>query len=147
MTWSESVDQALCFGWIDGIRRRIDDESYCIRFTPRRPNSVWSRINIEKVEALTAAGLMAPAGRAAYERRSEEQSVIYAYENEPQELSKEHTEKFENDQDAWRFFCTQAPSYRRTVVRWVNGGKHEATRQRRLEKLIAASAAHERVIG
>jgi uncharacterized protein YdeI (YjbR/CyaY-like superfamily) len=140
MTWSEAVDQALCFGWIDGVRRKVDEESYSNRFTPRRPNSNWSAVNIKKVGELTAKGLMTPAGQAAFEKRKEEKSVVYAYENQPKEFPEELEKRFRADQRAWSFFAEQPPSYRKTLTHWVLSAKREETRLARLEKLIGESA-------
>ena len=145
MNWSESVDQALCFGWIDGIRKSLDDESYTIRFTPRKPTSNWSAINIRKVEALTAQGLMTPAGIAAYAKRKEEKSGIYGYENRPKELPDECVKVFRKNKSAWDFFTALAPSYQRAVAHWVVSAKKEETKWARLEKLIAASGKGKRI--
>jgi uncharacterized protein YdeI (YjbR/CyaY-like superfamily) len=145
MTWSESVDQALCFGWIDGIRRRIDDESYSIRFTPRRPKSIWSRINIDKVEQLKKDGLMTPAGLAAYEKKDEKRSEIYAYENRPDSFPLELERVFKKKKKAWTFFISTPVSYRRNVIHWVSTAKQEATRIKRLEKVMELSAEGKRV--
>ena len=145
MTWSESVDQALCFGWIDGVRRKIDEESYCNRFTPRRADSNWSVINIAKVAELTANGLMMPAGIAAYEKRKENRSGIYAYENEAKQLSDEYEKRFKANQNAWNFFEKQANWYKKQMVSRVMTAKQEATREKRLEKLIEASANQKRL--
>ena len=139
MTWSESVDQALCFGWIDGVRRRIDDESYSIRFTTRRPASVWSKINIDKVAVLREKGLMMPTGIAAFEKRREDRCVIYAYENSPREFGEHYERIFKKKKKAWAFFQKQAPGYQRLMVHWVTSAKRDATRAERLGKLIAAS--------
>ncbi|NOT47279.1 MAG: bacteriocin-protection protein, partial [Acidobacteria bacterium] len=143
--WPEAVDQALCFGWIDGIRKSIDGESYCNRFTPRKPGSNWSAINIKKVEDLTAAGLMHATGIAAFEKRLEHRSRIYAYENEPVKLSPAFEKIFKSNQPAWKFFTTQAPSYQRVMVHWIMRAKQEETRLRRLNQTIAASSEQKRV--
>lgn len=135
-TWSEAVDQALCFGWIDGVRRKIDEESYSNRFTPRRPNSNWSAVNIRKIEELTKQGLMKPAGIAAFEKRKEEKSRIYAYENKPTEFPEEFEKIFRANEKAWEFFEKQANWYRKTIMYWVLSAKHEITQKNRLEKLI-----------
>jgi uncharacterized protein YdeI (YjbR/CyaY-like superfamily) len=145
LTWSESVDQALCFGWIDGVRRKIDEESYCNRFTPRRADSNWSAVNTAKVAELTAKGLMMPAGIAAYEKRKESRSGVYAYENEAKQLSDEYEKRFKNSETAWNFFEKQANWYKKQMISWVMTAKQEATRQKRLEKLIAASASQKRL--
>ena len=136
MRWSESVDQALCFGWIDGVRRKIDDESYCNRFTPRKAKSIWSAVNIAKVAELTKLGLMKPAGIAAFAKRDENKSKIYAYENEPVKLSVEFETKFKAHEKAWTFFEKQPNGYKKIATNWVMSAKQAATRQSRLEKLI-----------
>lgn len=144
MTWSESVDEALCFGWIDGVRRRIDERSYQIRFTPRRPGSTWSAVNIAKVAALTAQGRMQPAGVAAFALRTEARSRTYSYENDaPAELSKDEIRQFKKHRSAWNHFNAAAPSTRRTLVRWVSAAKQPATRLRRFARLLAACDAGE----
>ena len=138
MTWPESVDQALCFGWIDGIRRRIDDESYCIRFTPRRRGSKWSDVNLKKVTKLKRAGLMAPAGLAADDALVVGRRAGYAYEENTKPLSAAMTREFRAQRKAWEFFQAQAPSQRKKLTHWVTSAKQEATRERRLGKLIEA---------
>jgi uncharacterized protein YdeI (YjbR/CyaY-like superfamily) len=145
MTWSESVDQALCFGWIDGIRRSIDDESYSIRFTPRNPNSVWSTVNIKKVEELTQKGLMTAEGLDAFNKRKPEKSGIYSFENRPEQLPEESEKLFMKNKDAWKYFTIQAPSYRRTVIFWIMSAKTEKTQMARLSKLIEASKDKKRI--
>ncbi len=139
MTWSESVDQALCFGWIDGVGRSLGDEAYMIRFTPRRPTSNWSAVNIRKIAELTKQGLMAPAGNAAFAKRKEEKSRIYGYENRPKKLPEKHAKVFRRNAKAWAFFSSQAPSYQRAAAHWVISAKKEETQRTRLEKLIAES--------
>ena len=146
MTWSESVDQALCFGWIDGVRRSIDEESYSIRFTPRRPTSVWSAINIKKIEELTKLGLMRAAGIAAFEKRREDKSAIYTYENKPKEFSDELEKLFRRNKKAWEFFGRQPNGYRRNLMFWVMSAKQPATQLKRLEKLIGESEKGKRMI-
>lgn len=145
MTWSESVDQALCFGWIDGVRRKIDEESYCNRFTPRRAGSNWSAVNIAKVAELTAKGLMKNAGIAAYEKRKESRSGVYAYENEAKQLSDDYEKRFKSNETAWNFFEKQANWYKKQMIGWVMTAKQESTRDKRLEKLIEASANEKRL--
>jgi uncharacterized protein YdeI (YjbR/CyaY-like superfamily) len=141
ITWPESVDEALCFGWIDGVRRRIDDTSYTIRFTPRRPGSVWSSTNIKRAKELDDLGLMQPAGRAAFEARKEDRSGIYSYEQRRNvKLDPVDESAFKANATAWEFFRSTAPSYQRTAIWWVVSGKQEATRARRLAKLIDESA-------
>jgi len=145
ITWPESVDEALCFGWIDGVRRRIDDESYSIRFTPRRKGSTWSAINIKRVAELTKLGKMAPAGLRAFEARSDKKSGIYAYENAPRTLPPEMEQPFRANRKAWTYFNEQPPWYRRVAIYWVTTAKKEDTRARRLETLIHDSAEGRRL--
>lgn len=140
ITWPESVDQALCYGWIDGVRRRIDDESYSIRFTPRKARSTWSAVNIKRVGELTSLGLMQPAGLKAFEQRKEDNSEIYAYEQSSVELGNEYEQHFRANESAWAFFQSQAPWYRKTATHWVVSAKREETRQKRLATLIEDSA-------
>src|SRR6185295_20249111 len=139
MTWPESVDEALCFGWIDGVRKIIDDTSYVIRFTPRRARSVWSAVNIKRVKELTEQGLMQPTGLKAYEARTENRSGIYSHEQESVELDERSRKKFKKHGEAWKFFQAQAASYRKTATWWVLSAKKEETRVKRLEKLIEES--------
>jgi len=145
ITWPESVDQALCFGWIDGVRRRIDDVSYSIRFTPRKQISNWSAINIARVAELTKLGLMRPAGLRAFEQRREDKSAIYSYENAVRTFDPSDEKTFRANRKAWQFFNAQAPSYRRVCIYWVTSAKKEETRARRLATLINDSANGERV--
>ncbi len=140
ITWPESVDEALCFGWIDGVRRRIDDESYSIRFTPRRRGSIWSAINIKRVAELKKLGLMQPHGLEAFERRIENKSRVYAYENPLQSLAPAEEKKFRANTKAWKYFNEQPPWYRRVALYWVVSAKKEDTRTRRLATLIDDSA-------
>lgn len=140
ITWSEAVDEALCFGWIDGIRRKHSDIAYSNRFTPRRPGSNWSAINIAKIEQLTKEGRMQPAGIGAYERRTEAKSRIYTYElKDEQTFLPALEKKFRVNKKAWEFFRGQPPYYRKLMTRWVCSAKQEETRLRRLEQLMAAS--------
>ena len=145
ITWPESVDQALCFGWIDGIRRSVDDISYTIRFTPRRPGSIWSSVNIKRVEELSRNGLMQPAGLEAFEARKENKSGIYAYEQRSAELPATYEKTLRKNKAAWDFFYAQPPSYRKLAFWWVVSAKKEETRLKRLEKLIQESAEGRRV--
>jgi uncharacterized protein YdeI (YjbR/CyaY-like superfamily) len=146
ITWPESVDEALCFGWIDGVRARIDDVSYKIRFTPRRPTSTWSAINIAKVRALKAAGRMTQPGLDAFARRREEKSGTYAYEQAKHaQLEPAQEAEFRKNRKAWRFFEAQAPSYRHRVAWYVISAKRPVTRQARLAKVIEASASGLRI--
>jgi uncharacterized protein YdeI (YjbR/CyaY-like superfamily) len=146
ITWSQSVDEALCFGWIDGVRRRVDGDSYSIRFTPRKPGSHWSRVNVLKVAELTAAGRMLPPGLAAFQARSEERTAQTAYERtEPAALEAEAQARFEADPAAWQWFRSAPPSYRRVALHWVVSAKREQTRQRRLGILIECSREGRRI--
>ena len=139
MTWSESVDEALCFGWIDGVRKRIDEAAYSIRFTPRKAGSIWSAINIAKVEKLRAEGRMTPAGEAAFAQRTDEKSVVYAYEQAAaSELSGAEIRAFKRDKAAWAYWEACPPGYRKTLLHWVTGAKREETRASRLATLVAA---------
>ena len=145
MTWSESVDQAICFGWIDGVRRSIDNESYSIRFTPRKSTSIWSNINIKKVEHLTAKGLMHTSGINAFEKRKQNKSGIYSYEKEAASLSNEFEKKFKANKKAWKYFQQMPPSYRRPAIHWVMNAKREETKLKRLEELINDSAEERKI--
>ncbi len=141
MTWSDAVDQALCFGWIDGIARSLDETSRVQRFTPRKPKSNWSAVNIRKAEELTARGLMTPAGLAAFARREEARSRVYSYENRHlAALDPELEAMFRADAGAWEFFGKQAPSYRQTAIFWVISAQRDKTRSTRLARLIEVSA-------
>lgn len=146
MTWSESVDEALCYGWIDGVRRSMDAERYTIRFTPRQPRSIWSRVNMAKVEKLLAEGRMQPAGVAAWERRTEERSGIYSFERDAMSFDSELERRFRRNARAWRFFGEQPPGYRKQMTARVMSAKRAETRERRLDQLIDASARGERLL-
>ena len=139
LTWSESVDQALCFGWIDGVRRSIDDEMYQIRFTPRKASSVWSTVNIRKVKELTSQGLMKPAGMEAFNKRKKEKSGIYSFENQEADLAPEFEKEFKANKPAWNYFMSLAPSYRKVSKNWIMTAKQESTRLRRLREIIRDS--------
>ncbi|MGH7541113.1 MAG: YdeI/OmpD-associated family protein [Gemmatimonadota bacterium] len=142
MTWQESVDEALCFGWIDGIRKRIDDERYMNRFTPRRKHSVWSAVNIGRVAELTAQGRMRPSGLAAFEARREDRSGIYSYERRDEAVfDPVFEERFRAEPEAWSSFEARPRSYRQAAIRWVMSAKKPETRERRLARLIEDSAA------
>jgi uncharacterized protein YdeI (YjbR/CyaY-like superfamily) len=145
MTWSESVDQALCFGWIDGIRRNVDHESFSIRFTPRRTGSNWSRVNIRKVEELQKAGLMTPAGMELFNNRKDKSGDRYSYENLPESLSPEMEKQFRKNKAAWTFFEKQPPSYRKVRIYWINSAKQDETKLNRLNKLIESSLQEKRL--
>jgi uncharacterized protein YdeI (YjbR/CyaY-like superfamily) len=141
ITWPESVDVALCYGWIDGVRKSRDADSYMIRFTPRKPGSTWSAVNINKMEVLTAQGLMRPAGIKAFEARKEDKSAIYAYEQENPQLDEASEQQFRANDAAWTFFQSQAAGYRKTALWWVISAKRAETQQKRLATLIEDSAA------
>jgi len=140
ITWPESVDEALCFGWIDGIRRSLDEISYTIRFTPRRSSSIWSAINIKRVQELSDQGMMRPAGFKAFEARKENKSGIYSYEQRSDRLPEPYEKRFKRNKRAWAFFEAQPPWYRKTAGWWVVSAKKEETRLKRLMKLIEDSA-------
>ena len=146
ITWPESVDEALCVGWIDGIRKRLDDESYAIRFTPRNPQSIWSAVNIKRVAELSREGRMRPAGLEAFERRADDKSAIYSYEQRKTAAFDEAAERqFRSNAKAWAFFESQPPGYRRLATFFVISAKKDETRQKRLARLIADSAAGRRI--
>lgn len=146
MTWSESVDEALCFGWIDGVRKRIDEQRYQIRFTPRKATSIWSAVNIAKFEQLGAAGRMTDAGRAAFALRTTERSLVYAYEQaETSELSAEESRTLGKNPAAASYFESCPPGYRKTILHWITHAKRPETRTSRLQKLISACAAGQRL--
>jgi len=140
MTWEESVDQALCFGWIDGLRKSIDDKSYMIRFTPRRPDSMWSAVNIRRVRELKKLGLMKPAGLRAFTNRDPEKSERYSFEQMNVAFAAAQTRKFRANKKAWAFFQSEPPSYRKLSTWWVISAKREDTKLKRLNILIADSA-------
>lgn len=145
MTWSQSVDQAICFGWIDGLRKSIDKDSYYIRFTPRRPKSIWSAVNIEKVEELTKQGLMKPSGLAIYNLREESKTKIYAYEKESVRFSEDFEAKFKSNKKAWDFFQSLSPSYQKPAINWVMSAKQENISIKRLNELITDSEAGRKI--
>jgi uncharacterized protein YdeI (YjbR/CyaY-like superfamily) len=147
ITWPESVDHALCFGWIDGVRKTVDEISYTIRFTPRKPTSIWSQVNIKRVHELTNMGLMHPAGLKAFERRDEKKSAIYSYEQRHSATFPQAFEKrFRANRKAWDFFQAHAPSYRRLITYWVTSAKREETQAKRLSILIEKSEAGTRLM-
>ncbi len=141
ITWPESVDEALCVGWIDGVRKSLGEESYVIRFTPRKPTSIWSVVNVNRVAALTAEGRIQPAGLAAFEARSHAKTGIYSFEQEAPELAAADIRTFKKNKAAWKFFEAQPPGYRRQMSWRVTSAKREETRAKRLQILIDASAA------
>ena len=141
ITWPESVDEALCFGWIDGVRKRLDDESYVIRFTPRKPTSNWSEVNVRRVAELTREGRMRPAGRKAFAARSAAKTGVYSFEQkETARLDAASEKAFRANKKAWELYQAQPPWYRKVAAFWVMSAKKEETRQKRLATLIADSA-------
>jgi len=145
ITWPESVKEALCFGWIDGIRKRIDDASYEIRFTPRKPNSTWSVVNIKIAQKLIEEKRMQPAGLKAFAARKEYRSGIYSYEQRSPELVEPYAGKLKRNKAAWDFFQAQPPSYRKMMNWFIVSAKLEETRAKRLDRLIDASAKGRRL--
>ena len=146
VTWPQAVDEALCCGWIDGIRKTIDEDSYKIRFTPRRPRSVWSAVNIKRVKVLSDEKRMLPAGRKAFEARRENRSGIYSYEQRPQDLPQPYLGEMKRNKAAWAFFAAQPPSYRKVMTWFILSAKREETRLQRLKKLIDVSATGKRML-
>lgn len=136
ITWPQSVDEALCFGWIDGVRSSIDKNSYQIRFTRRKPKSIWSAINIRKMEELIKQGLMQPEGLTAFEKREELRSKIYSHETEEVTLSRSFETRFRSNKKAWKYFQALAPSYKKISTHWVMSAKQDTTRLKRLDELI-----------
>jgi uncharacterized protein YdeI (YjbR/CyaY-like superfamily) len=144
MTYKQALDEALCIGWIDGVRKSVNDEMYTVRFTPRKSRSYWSRVNIRRAQELIKLGRMTPHGLAIFERR-DTKIARYSFENRPQKLHPAYEKQFRANAKAWEFFCTQAPWYQRTATFWVMSAKQEQTRQRRLAILITDSAAGRRI--
>jgi uncharacterized protein YdeI (YjbR/CyaY-like superfamily) len=140
LTYPQAVEEALCFGWIDGVTRRVDADTFGVRFTPRRPKSVWSAVNIRKATELEAAGRMRPAGRAAFAAREERSSKPYSYESKPRSLDPAFRRELRRDRVAWEFFQSQAPWYRRTSTFWVMEARRAETRARRFATLRECSA-------
>lgn len=145
ITWQESVDEALCFGWIDGIRRSVDADSFSTRLTPRQPRSIWSRVNIAHVARLIEEGRMTPPGLDAFAKRDEKRTAVYSFENSAKVLPPALEKLFRARKKAWAFYQAQAPWYRRTTSHWVLSAKQEATRRRRLEALVACCARGETI--
>jgi uncharacterized protein YdeI (YjbR/CyaY-like superfamily) len=140
VTYPEALDEALCFGWIDGVRRSFGGDAYTIRFTPRKPKSIWSNVNVRHVERLKKEGRMAPPGLKAYELKDPKRTGIYSFENRPRELAPAYEKEFRANKKAWEFFEKQPAGYKRLMVYRVMEAKQEETRQRRLDQLIEASA-------
>jgi len=145
ITYPEALDEALCFGWIDGVRHGLDETSYKQRFTPRRARSIWSLVNIKHVERLKKEGRMHAAGLAAYEQRSPMRTGVYSFENAPRELAAEYEKEFRKNKGAWEYFQTYPPYLKKTVSYWVMSAKKEETRLARLQRLIESSARGERI--
>ena len=145
ITYAEALDEALCFGWIDGVRKKLNETSYVQRFTPRKPRSIWSLINVNHVERLKKEGRMHPAGLEAYARRDPKRTGIYSFENEPHKLAPAYEKKFRQNKSAWKFFEEQPPYYKKLMIFRIMSGKKEETRLRRLEQLIETSAQGKRI--
>lgn len=144
ITYREALDEALCFGWIDGVRKSVDETTYEQRFTPRRAKSYWSAVNIKRIDELAKLGRVAPAGVKAFEQRTSD-SGKYSFESRQKELPPAHKKQFKANRAAWEFFQAQAPWYQRTCSFWVVSAKQEATRDRRLATLIRDSAQRQRL--
>jgi uncharacterized protein YdeI (YjbR/CyaY-like superfamily) len=145
ITWPESVDEALCFGWIDGVRKSLDGESYVIRFSPRKPGSIWSAVNIRNMERLIKENRVQPAGLKSFAARQENRSGVYSYEQRSAELVEPYAGIFQRNKLAWKFFAAQPPGYRKMMNWFVVSAKQEGTRLKRLDRLIKASANCERL--
>ena len=145
VTYAEALDEALCFGWIDGVRKNFNETSYTIRFTPRKPRSIWSNVNVKHVERLKKEGRVHRAGLDAYERRAPERTGIYSFENAPRELPPEYEKTFRQNKAAWKFFQEQPPGYKRLMVFRTVSAKKEEPRLRRLKQLIESSEKGERM--
>lgn len=143
--WSQSVDEAICFGWIDGIRRSIDEKSFKIRFTPRNPKSHWSGVNLAKVEKLLELGKMTPAGLEVYHRRDEKKSRQASYERQNVELDTEYEARIRQNENAWQYYENLAASYKKASIHWVMSARKEETRLRRLEILIQSCEAGQKI--
>jgi uncharacterized protein YdeI (YjbR/CyaY-like superfamily) len=142
--WPQARDQALCFGWIDGIRKSLGDDAYTIRFTPRRKGSIWSKVNVARYEALTGAGQMTPAGIRAYDE-NKHKSGLYAYENEQKELTTAEEQQFRANKVAWSDWEKRPAGYRRSALHWITSAKREETRAKRLAELVKVSAEGRRL--
>ena len=145
VTYAQALDEALCYGWIDGVRRSVDEASFSVRFTPRRPRSTWSRVNVAHAKRLMRQGRMAKPGLVAFEAREEERTGLYSFERNAMKLAPAHARRFRADQAAWAYFESEAPWYRRTSIFWIMSAKKEETRVKRLETLIACSSRGVRV--
>jgi uncharacterized protein YdeI (YjbR/CyaY-like superfamily) len=145
LTYKEAVDEALCFGWIDGIRKRVDEASFMHRFTPRTASSIWSAINLRRMKELLDSGRVAEVGRETYQRRDPQRTQKYSFENKPSAFDAPLERRFKGNQDAWRFFRAQPPGYQKVLTFWIMSAKKEETRLRRLDALIAKSAEGKRI--
>jgi uncharacterized protein YdeI (YjbR/CyaY-like superfamily) len=145
ITYAEALDEALCFGWIDGVRKSLNETSYVQRFTPRKPKSIWSLINVRHVERLKKEGRMHPAGLEAYARRDPKRTGIYSFENEPHKLAPAYEKRFRENKNAWKFFEEQPPYYKKLMIFRIMSAKKEETRLRRLEQLLECSAQGKRI--
>jgi len=145
LSYADALDEALCFGWIDGVRRRAEADSYTIRFSPRKARSTWSLVNVRHAKRLIAGGRMGPAGLAAYEARDTERTGIYSFEKRPKSLPAPLEKAFRMNRKAWAFWSEQPPGYRRTAIWWVVSAVRDETRRRRLARLIGDSAAGRRL--
>jgi uncharacterized protein YdeI (YjbR/CyaY-like superfamily) len=145
ITYHEAVDQALCFGWIDGLRKSVNATSYTIRFTPRKPKSYWSKVNTKRANELIQQGLMQPPGAKVFAARDQATTKRYSFEREAAKLTPAYAKQFQSNAKAWTFFQSQAPYYQRVATFWVVSAKQEPTRQRRLQTLIATSAQSRRL--
>jgi uncharacterized protein YdeI (YjbR/CyaY-like superfamily) len=145
LTYAEALDEALCFGWIDGVRKSFDADSYTIRFTPRKQGSIWSNVNVRHVERLMRAARMQPAGRAAFAARSLRRTGVYSFENQPKKFSPVQEKQFRSNVRAWAYFSAQPPGYRNLMIWRVVSAKQAATQARRLARLIAESAVERRM--
>ncbi|MCX6551109.1 MAG: YdeI/OmpD-associated family protein [Acidobacteria bacterium] len=145
VTYAQALDEALCYGWIDGVRRRLDADSFSVRFSPRKPRSIWSRVNVRHAERLIQAKRMTKAGLAVFEAREEDRTGVYSFEQRPAELTPAFRRRFQAITAAWTYFQQEAPWYRRTTSHWVMSAKREDTRIKRLQTLIASSAVRTRI--
>src|SRR5262249_44367780 len=145
LTYKEALDEALCCGWIDGVRKRLNDESFVQRFSPRTTSSIWSAVNLARMKELLAEGRVADVGREAYERRDPKHAQRYSFENKPAAFDAALARRFKANTDAWTFFCAQPPGYRKVLTFWVMSAKKEETRLRRLDMLIKDSAEGKRI--
>jgi uncharacterized protein YdeI (YjbR/CyaY-like superfamily) len=145
INYAQALDEALCYGWIDGIRKKLDDESFTTRFTPRKPTSIWSNVNIAHVARLTKEGRMQPPGHAAFAKRTSERSGVYSFERESAELEPQMQKEFRKHRNGWKFFESQPPYYRRVASWWVISAKRDETRSSRLQQLITRSDLQERL--